>query len=254
MVATVIFGLLLKRSIVTPRYRHESSASERAAVRSNVVTQDASTTQRKSPAGPAASASVLTALSQDQRPDGSANRRIGQEALPEAMQASVVANFPGYRVPEGKDITGGWAIDKQPGAFSFLCRGDFNGDGVEDAAVILIGQQSWRLVIFENNSLGQYRPAFVARPKNKAELGKYWENQILSAPQQLIIRTVKKGETWAPEADDDPNLGRLKVDSIEMVAKPIPNAYFSSLVIFEGGKYQQVYLDPLVELPADAPR
>jgi hypothetical protein len=39
-------------------------------------------------------------------------------------------------------------------------------------------------------------------------------------PQQLTMRKVRKGETWAPEAGDDPHLGRLKVDAIELISRP----------------------------------
>jgi len=176
-----------------------------------------------------------------------------EPSLPEALRASVNASFPGYRIPHGKDIADGWTIDKPPGVFSFLCRGDFNGDGTEDTAIILISEESWRFVVFEKDVQGEFRPAFVARPKNKEEIGKYGEKQILSEPQQLLLRTVKKGETWAPEAGDDPNLGPMKTDAIELITKPVPNAYFASLIMFKEGKYQQVYLDPLVELPGTAP-
>jgi len=41
----------------------------------------------------------------------------------------------------------------------------------------------------------------------------------------------------------------MKSDAIEIVAKPIPNAYFSSLILFKDGKYQQVYREPLVAVP-----
>jgi len=244
VVVAIILGILLKRSVVTLRYRHEPSPSELATLKTN------SPAQRNSPAGSAAMPSASTALAQEQPLGGSASRPASQEPfLPEGLQASVTANFPGYRVPEGKDIWGGWTVDQQPGAFSFLCRGDFNGDGTVNAAVILIGDQDWRFVILEKDTQGRYQPAFVARPKNKEELGKYWEQQILIAPQQLLLRTVKKGEIWAPEAGDDPNMGPMRFDTIEMIAKPSPNAYFASLIIFKEGKYQQLFLEPLVELP-----
>jgi hypothetical protein len=45
----------------------------------------------------------------------------------------------------------------------------------------------------------------------------------------------------------------MKTDAIELIAKPLPNAYFASLIMFKEGKYQQVYLDPLAELPGTAP-
>lgn len=186
-----------------------------------------------------------SAFSQDQTGD--------RGLVPARLRESIEANFPSYRVPEQKDITAGWIVDRKLGVSSFLCLGDFNGDGIEDAAIILISEQAWRLVIFEQDKSGKYRPVFIARPKTKQELGKYWENEILVAPQQILLRKVQRGETWAPEAGDDPHLGRLKVDAIALTTKPKPNADFVSLVIWERGQYQQVFSEPLVVLPAHAP-
>jgi hypothetical protein len=247
VVGAVMLGILLKRSSA-PRHRYGSSASETAGMKADAANRSTSAATRNFPAELAVSATALT-LSQNQEPGVSASHSTSHEPLPDGLSASIRSNFEGYRVPEGKDITSGWTVDKGPGAFSFLCLGDFNGDGAEDAAIILIGEEGWKFVIFEKDGPGQYRPAFVARPKNKEELGKGWEEEILAAPQHLLLRTVKKGETWAPEADDDPNLGPMKSDAIEIVAKPIPNAYFSSLILFKDGKYQQVYREPLVAVP-----
>ncbi len=181
------------------------------------------------------------------------DRASDRALVPTGLEESIKASFPSYRVPEEKDITGGWVVGRKPGSSAFICLGDFNGDGIEDAAIILIGEQAWMLVVFEQDRLGKYRPAFVGRPKTKQELGLYWENEILLMPQQVLLRTVRKGETWAPEAGDDPHLGRLRVDAIALTTKPKPNADFASLVIWKGGRYQQVFSEPLVELPANAP-
>lgn len=180
------------------------------------------------------------------------NRPSDGTLIPAGLKEAVRADFPSYRLPEESDLTGGWVVRK-PGNSSFLCFGDFNGDGIGDAAVILIGEQAWRFVVFEQDKSGEYRPAFIARPKTKEELGRYWAEEILLIPQQILLRKVGKGETWAPEAGDDPHLGRLKADAIELRAKPKPNADSASLVIWERGKYRQVSYEPLVELPADAP-
>ncbi len=193
------------------------------------------------------------AFSQIQRADASTPTASGELPVPSGLQTGIKTNFPSYRVPEAKDMKAGWTVNKKLGFSPFLCLGDFNGDGIEDAAIILIGEQTWRLVIFEQDKQGEYRPTFVARPKTKPELGKYWENEILLTPQQMLLRKVRKGETWAPEAGDDPQLGKLKVDAIELTAKPAPNADFASLLIWEKGKYRQVFGDPVVELPVGAP-
>lgn len=180
------------------------------------------------------------------------NRPSEKTLIPSGLKEAIKADFPSYRFPEERDLTGEWAVRKS-GSYSFLCFGDFNGDGVEDAALVLISEQAWRLVVLEQRSPGEYRPAFVARPKTKEELGRYWADEILLTPQQMLLHKVGKGETWAPEAGDDPHLGRLKRDAIALTAKPKPNADFASLLIWEGGKYRQVFYEPLVELPADEP-
>jgi len=179
------------------------------------------------------------------------NRPSERAAIPSGLKQAVKADFPSYRLPEERDVTEAWVVRK-PNS-SFLCFSDFNGDGIEDAAVILIGEHEWRFVVFEQDKSGEYRPAFIARPKTKEELGRYWTNEILLAPQQMLLRKVGKGETWAPEAGDDPHLGRMKADAIELTAKPRPNADLDSLVIWGRGKYRQVFYEPLVELPANAP-
>lgn len=200
-----------------------------------------------------ASPLALSLFAPARKPGGRVSRhQTGESTAPPAeLAASIASNFPSYRAPTPSDITGAWATEKAAG-FSFLCRGDFNGDGREDAAVILIGEHNWRLVVFEQTQAGGYRPVFVGRPKSREELGKYWEQEILPSPQQALLRTVSKGETWAPEAGDDPHLGRLKVDAIEIVTKPKPNDAFASLLIWKGGKFQQIAGDPVVEVPVIA--
>jgi hypothetical protein len=94
----------------------------------------------------------LRAIPQDRRNDESAVHTAGL-TLPAGLSASVKANFPSYRVPEEKDITSGWAADQKLRISSFLCVGDFNGDGIKDTALILIStsEQTWRLAVFEQS-------------------------------------------------------------------------------------------------------
>lgn len=195
----------------------------------------------------------LCTLSQARQINESASRPAREKPMvPARLEASIKANFPAYRIPQGQDITAGWVNDKL-GASPFFCLGDFNGDGIVDAAIILVGKDTWRVVVFEQDQAGAYRPAFIGRPKTQYELGKYSENEILLMPQQLLLRKVSKGDSWTPEAGDDPHLGHLKVDALELVSKPYPNASFASLLIWEKGKYQQIFSDPLVELPTNVP-
>jgi hypothetical protein len=179
-------GLLVKRSLVAPGQQRSSSNSESARHESTLVTQGESTAQNPvtEPVAP------LSA---------SANRPASEGTpFPPGLQAIVSAEFPAYRIPEGRDIVGGWTVDQKMGVSSFLCRGDFNGDGLEDVAAVLISEQGWRFAIFEQDNERAYRLTFVARPKNKEELGKDREKELLSNPQQISLRKVPKGENWAP--------------------------------------------------------
>ncbi len=189
------------------------------------------------------------AFSQSRPTDGGTDSEL---RLPSSLQASIRANFSSYRVPENKDLKAAWVRDRKLGSSPFLCLGDFNGDGIEDTALILIGERTWRLVIFEQDKQGEYRPTFIARPKSKQELGKYWENEILLNPQQMLVRKVPRGATWAPEVGDVPHPERLKVDAIELTVEPAPNVPFASLLVQEKDKYRQLFGDPLVELPVNA--
>jgi hypothetical protein len=135
-------------------------------------------------------------------------------AFPPALVASVKKNFPGYRIPIEADLTGHWAEREHAGAPPFACKGDFNGDGLTDAAIILLGKNVWRLVIFVQGSNGDFFPAHVARPKMRAELPKVGEDTSIAAPQEVILKTIEKGQVWAPEGGDQPYEVKLRADGI----------------------------------------
>jgi hypothetical protein len=171
-------------------------------------------------------------------------------ALPPRLLEGIQSNFPGYHLPNEQELTGAWAAAKQAGSNPFLCWGDFNGDGLQDAGTLILSAQGWKFVIFEQRKDGRYEPVYVARAKQREELGKNWEEVMITAPQEVILQTVSKGATWAPEGGDTVQEVKLKFDAIQFVSKPKPDDYFASLIVFENGEYRQLFDDSLV--PAKA--
>jgi len=135
-------------------------------------------------------------------------------ALPTRLLTAVSENFPRYHVPAGSDLTGLWAKGDQAGTAPFICQGDFNGDGLADAAIVLIGRDAWRFVIFEQKPGGDFLPAYIARPQLPTELAKGGEDISIEAPQEMILEKIAKGQVWAPEGGDEPYEVRLQTDGI----------------------------------------
>lgn len=176
-----------------------------------------------------------------------------KQVVPPGLSDSIQSSFPGSRLPNEHELTGAWAVAKQSGSVPFICWGDFNGDGLQDAAMLLLSAQGWKFVIFEQHKDAQYMPVFVARGKQREELGKNWEEVMITAPQKVILQTVNKGETWAPEGGDTVQEVKLKFDAVQFVSKPKPEDYFASLIVFENGKYRQLFDDALVEIKQGNP-
>jgi hypothetical protein len=135
-------------------------------------------------------------------------------AFPSTFVASVKNNFPNYRIPTEVDLTGHWAEREHAGVPPFACKGDFNGDGLTDEAIILLGENVWRLVIFEQGPNGDFFPTYVARPKLRTELPRVGEDTSIDAPQEVILKTIEKGQIWAPEGGDQPYEVKLRTDGI----------------------------------------
>src|SRR5262249_38084951 len=133
-------------------------------------------------------------------------------------------------------------------ASPFLAQGDFNGDGRSDAAVIILGENDWKLVIFEQDEQQHYAPAAVFRAKTVEEAPLYARYNVIAAPQHLILKTMRKGETSVVKGGDVPNDFALKFDSIELVYLPKPTLIDKSLILFTDGKYQPQWEDSFVQI------
>lgn len=82
---------------------------------------------------------------------------------------------------------------------AFYVEGDFNGDGAQDAAALLVAADGAgvELAVFEGAPQGRYRLA------HRRSLSKVDGLQI-ATPQEVVLLLVRKGEEWAPEAGDVP--------------------------------------------------
>lgn len=109
--------------------------------------------------------------------------------LPDTLQAFIRKEFPDFRVPDAGDISGGWAETVTKGVLPYVCMGDFNKDGNEDVALLLIGEHRWRTFAFHQMKDGTWRKLRLERlPGTNAYSMK------LNPPQQFHLYTLKAGD------------------------------------------------------------
>lgn len=162
----------------------------------------------------------------------------GTYLLPASLTESVAANFTGYHVPSPADIKEAWGA-KDAGTTPFLAQGDFNGDGRIDAALIILGESDWKLVIFEQDDQQHYAPAAVFRPKTIEEIPGHSAKSVITVPQHLVLSTIEQGETWVEDSGDVSSDFNLKFDGIKLSYRT--KATFiddNFLIYFDSGKYQ----------------
>lgn len=110
--------------------------------------------------------------------------------LPEALMRYIRVKFPDYRIPTKEDMTGEWGTYQKKDAVPYACWGDFNGDGLTDVALILIGKDQWRLVAFHQTAEGTY----VASGKVVRFMGPDEIFYRRNPPQRFHIYTIKAGD------------------------------------------------------------
>lgn len=102
-----------------------------------------------------------------------------------------------WRLPEARDVTGSWQHSPTKGSAAFFVEGDFDGDGLKDAAVLLVDSSGKRveLAIFHARVGGGYVHAYR---RGLARVG----DVSIGSPQEIALVLVRKGEDWAPEGGD----------------------------------------------------
>jgi hypothetical protein len=117
----------------------------------------------------------------------------------------------GYRFPTDADRTQEWAASRKPTPTPFHARADFDGDGREDDAWILISTQGpgWGLFVYLNSSSD---PLALALDRNRGDV----------RAQAMGVRVVPKGtyRTGCGKGDwrcdqDEPKVLRLKRPAID---------------------------------------
>ena len=75
------------------------------------------------------------------------------DSLTEAIKIS----NPGFHIPDNTQIVGSWADFDDDDRLPYATWGDFDGNGLNDVALILVKGATWRLVIFRQIEKGKYK-------------------------------------------------------------------------------------------------
>lgn len=105
--------------------------------------------------------------------------------LPENFRSYLEAKYSDYRLPKAADISYIWATGVGAGnAFPYVTWGDYDGNGLTDIAIFLIGKEkkNWEFAI-----LLQTPTSYTFEFGTGSDVDKH-------QPQAVYLRTLKKGE------------------------------------------------------------
>jgi hypothetical protein len=174
---------------------------------------------------------VQQTAAQKQNESPRIEKRASDEVLrlPGRLNESIRAQFPGFRVPAAKDRTGLWESDTDEGNLPFAVWGDFNGDGRTDVALILLGDEECKFVIFHQMADG-YSVAHVVGGKTGNT-----PNDWISSPQILSLKLIPKGKIYTYSGSRKLRYS-FKTEAIEFSA----SEQFLSLLHWKDGKYETI--------------
>ena len=165
-------------------------------------------------------------------------RRDGQEVLvvPAALTEAIEGALPGFSVPGTSDLEEEWAPDKRV-SFPYITWGYLNGDSLTDVAVVLLGDDEWKFAILHGGA-GGYEVVYVM--EGDAESA----TRDIASPQQIVLRLVRKEESWAPEAGDIPQEFEHDFDAVEFAVKHRRRFFLEvnvSLIYWDGSEYRRYW-------------
>jgi len=148
--------------------------------------------------------------------------------LPESAQTLIRQTFPDLHVPGKLDMKDLWVTDTEPGSLPYFVRGDFNGDGREDFALVLAGEKQFWIAIFQGRADCTYTVGYRTGPYGDTPL------------QSVFLQVIPKGEEKAfqsigPDGKTVESLRyKFPFDALEwtMVGGGV------ALVHWENGKYE----------------
>ena len=141
--------------------------------------------------------------------------------LPSALKQNLAAEFQGMRLPTGAERSRGlWRLMNCSNCVPWATTGDFNGDGSEDIALMLVdpdgGARLWKVVaflqsdnhVFESFELSRFGQT-IAGP-NHAKAG---QNLPPPAPTAFALGTISKGEKL-PSTGENARLDTIQLSTI----------------------------------------
>ena len=112
---------------------------------------------------------------------------VQSSSVPAGVRDALVADYPGFRIPASEDLVGGWQTPEPGQSPPLVCRGDFDGNGLVDVALLALGEGEWRLIAFNQISPGTFKPYGLG-----PFTGAHWTAH--NAPQQFRLEALSVGD------------------------------------------------------------
>ena len=150
-------------------------------------------------------------------------------SLPKSLEGFIRENFSTLRIPTEKDFAGDWATSIEKGYFPYISWGDFNGDRLIDIAMILIGRDHWKLIVFEYTENDIYDSIILRESTKDPKRHVY--------PQTYGVSTLRAGKKKIHHSGNKTIELSFKNDAINLFM------FEGGAVMYymeQGGEYKQV--------------
>jgi hypothetical protein len=99
--------------------------------------------------------------------------------IPAGVDAALAAEFPGFRIPGPDDLTDDWVLGtaRLP---PYMALADLDGNGLEDTALALIGEEEWKVAVFRQTEPGRFKTSLLKQ-------GRFGAGAPLRCPQQISL-------------------------------------------------------------------